>query len=166
MGKECAPVKYSVPGKSAFYLHLIALLLLQPFPITLLSPSRHYEEKALRHPCGCSVAEAASGACGCAERGCCTCCAPDPQEKNIPACHQSPKDSSAKHIRLAPCCGEQGVFTNNPSEIKFILSDFKVALVLNLTHFAAHIYQNPEGFSPQPAVPPPEVLAFLLVSLT
>jgi hypothetical protein len=152
-------------GKAAFPVQIIALLLLlQPVAITSSPPACHSGEKASHRPCGCSVADAASGACGCAARQCCSCCAA-PQKKPPPACHRNAKGFSTSFIRVSPC-GDREVFTGNASGSEFILADSPAAFALTSTLFSLHPRQKPENRSLQPSVPPPEIAPLISAPLS
>lgn len=156
-------MKFFFLGKAALPLLAATLLLLHPFAITPFPPARGSAEKASQHRCGCTVEEAASGACGCAARRCCTCCSGPGEKTALPSCHPSPKDSSVISIRVCPCGGPAD-FGIHASGIKFILTDFTVASVVNSALFPEETHKKPGSPSLKPSVPPPEITAPFLTA--
>lgn len=150
-------MKFFFLGRAMLPLSIAALLLLfQSQALPLFSPAGNHWEKAGRTRCGCLVADAASGRCGCAARRCCNCCSGF-GEKAAPACHQGSKDASIIYLRAFPCGGQEGLTFNADGKAKFFPIVVTLAMVVRSAFLVQNTAKKPDSISLKPLIPPPEL---------
>ena len=141
-------MKFSFFGKIVLLLQIPGLLLIQTYCPAPLSA------KALHNSCSCSAEDAASGACGCAERNCrCKCCAPS---KHKSAAVNHPNRRLASVCISAPLCGWPAERVYSSGKIICIFTYPAVAAEVYSAQYAPKIQTEPETLFSKPQVPPPE----------
>lgn len=151
-----ASMKLIYLGKAVLPLRIMAVLLvIQSYMLAPFFPAGIAGEDGQRHPCGCLVKDAASGKCGCAARGCCSCCAGGGKDTLI-SCHRRSKNSTTICFRVAPCGGREESAFNSLDGDEFYLTDFALAIAAHSVFLARIPSPKPIDLSFKPLLPPPE----------